>query len=63
MNELNIIRTWLSEQRGRWALIAACAGLSSKTVQRIARGEVSSVNLRTYVALRKEMHAQKKETA
>ncbi|AOI88997.1 hypothetical protein WS58_06335 [Burkholderia pseudomultivorans] len=63
MNELTFIRSWLCEKRGKWARIAADTGLSSKTVQRIARGEVTSVSLRTYVLLRDAMLAQQKETA
>ncbi|WP_175701152.1 hypothetical protein [Burkholderia ambifaria] len=63
MNELDFIRTWLCEKRGQWARIAFSTGLSSKTVQRIARGEVTSVSLRTYVALRDAMLAQQKEVA
>lgn len=63
MNELDLIRSWLCEKRGQWARIALSAGLSSKTVQRIARGEVTSVSLRTYVALRDAMLAQQKEIA
>ncbi|MCA7883210.1 hypothetical protein LGM58_08425 [Burkholderia contaminans] len=63
MNELDLIRIWLCEKRGQWVRIALGTGLSSKTVQRIARGEVTSVSLRTYVALRDAMLAQQKETA
>ncbi|MGQ7905009.1 hypothetical protein [Burkholderia sp. BC1] len=62
MNELTPIRSWLCEQRGHWTRIAADTGLSSKTLQRIARGEAGSVSLRTYVALRDAMLAQQKET-
>lgn len=63
MNELTPIRSWLCEQRGHWTQIAVGTGLSSKTLQRIARGEVASVSLRTYVALRDAMLAQQKEIA
>ncbi len=63
MNELTLIRSWLCGKRGQWARIASDAGLSSKTVQRIARGEVTSVSLRTYVLLRDAMLAQQQETA
>lgn len=62
MNELDLIRSWLCERRGQWARIASGIGLSSKTVQRVARGEVSSVSLRTYVVLRDAMLAQQKES-
>ncbi|WP_175783894.1 hypothetical protein [Burkholderia ambifaria] len=63
MNELSLIRSWLCEKRGQWVRIAESTGLSSKTVQRIARGEVASVSLRTYVVLRDAMLAQQQEIA
>lgn len=63
MNELDLIRSWLWKRRGQWTRIALSIGLSPKTIQRVARGEVSSVSLRTYVALRDAMLAQQKELA
>ncbi|KGW79985.1 hypothetical protein Y046_6017 [Burkholderia pseudomallei MSHR2990] len=63
MNELDLIRSWLWKRRGQWTRIALSIGLSPKTIQRVARGEVSSVSLRTYVVLRDAMLAQQKELA
>jgi len=55
MDEMNVLRAWLTDQRGRWTRIAADTGLSTKTLSRIANGEVESVNLRTYTKLREAM--------
>ncbi|HDR8953381.1 hypothetical protein [Burkholderia multivorans] len=63
MNELIPIRQWLLSSRGRWSKIAAQAGISTKTVQRIAHGEVDSINLKTYVALRDLMASSPSESA
>lgn len=57
MDEMNVLRAWLADQRGRWTRIAADTGLSTKTLSRIANGEVDSVNLRTYTKLREAMKA------
>lgn len=57
MDEMNVLRAWLVDQRGRWTRIAADTGLSTKTLSRIANGEVDSVNLRTYTKLREAMKA------
>lgn len=61
MEELNPIREWLNECRGTWAVIAERAGVSTKTLQRIASGDSQSVNLRTYTALRADMEARSKD--
>jgi hypothetical protein len=56
MDEMNVLRAWLADQRGRWTRIAADTGLSTKTLARIAHGQ-ESVNLRTYTKLREAMKA------
>lgn len=55
MEEMNVLRTWLQENKGRWTRIAKETGLSTKTLSRIANGEVVSVNLTTYTKLREAM--------
>lgn len=57
MDEMNVLRTWLKDQRGRWTRIAADTGLSTKTLSRIAHEESYCVNLRTYGKLRDAMKA------
>lgn len=51
MEEMNVLSNWLNEHKGRWTKIAAETGLSTKTISRIANGEVDSVHLTTYKKL------------
>lgn len=48
MNELASIQNWLHTQRGRWSAISRETGLNLRTIQRIAHGDVKTVNLDTY---------------
>jgi len=55
MEEMKVLRKWLEDNKGRWTKIAADTGLSTKTLSRIANGEVESVHLTTYTKLREAM--------
>lgn len=55
MNELIPIKKWLEDQKGRRTTIARNVGMNIRTIQRIAAGEVKSVNLATYSKLKAEM--------
>lgn len=57
MAEMEILRGWLAQNKGQWTRIARELGLSTKTLQRVASGETSSVNLTTYTKLRGAMDA------
>lgn len=57
MEEMNLLSNWLNENKGRWTKIAGETGLSTKTLSRIANGEVDSVHLTTYKKLTGAMQA------
>lgn len=51
MEEMDVLRKFLEASKGRWTKVAAETGLSTKTLSRIANGEVESVHLSTYKKL------------
>ncbi|WP_423196766.1 Helix-turn-helix transcriptional regulator [Cupriavidus sp. H19C3] len=55
MEEMKVLRKWLEDNKGRWTKIASETGLSTKTLSRIANGEVESVHLSTYAKIREAM--------
>lgn len=55
MKELTQIREWLRSEKGNWTGIAKRTGLSTKTIQRIAREPERFVSMRTLIALQDAM--------
>jgi len=58
VDDLAAVRAWLQDNKGRWVRLSRAMDLSSKTLSRIANGEVSDVSLKTYRKLERAMNTR-----
>ncbi|CAJ0899546.1 hypothetical protein R6138_04346 [Ralstonia thomasii] len=57
VDDLAEVRAWLLDNKGRWVRLSRAMELSSKTLSRIANGEVSDISLSTYRKLERAMNS------
>lgn len=56
VDDLAVVRAWLQDNKGRWVRLSRAMELSSKTLSRIANGEVSDISLSTYRKIERLMN-------
>lgn len=63
MKEVEELRAWLRDQKGKYGKLAKLTGLSTKTISRIAHDPTWNLTLNTYTVLLNEKALAEKEEA